>query len=375
MRVDAVFRDGPAVSVVLGRSLRPGIRADFGRGHEGHGFFRNDPLPVVDAAVQKHLTEDHIVVSGRDHASGSPHEGDLGRIPGGPSRHPATLTVALVVYDRHPVELPVHLLRHFVVVAVAHAQRRVQLLVQVLVEGRARGDLHQRAQGVVAGVVVAVGGARDRRRPDGAETGGLQLERQRIRMLGARFHVGLQEEGRDAQPARVRQQVPDVDEPGPVVVPGRHVFAHQILVGQPPVLHQHRDGRGHRRFGVGGHAEHGVAFHGDAAGLVPPPQRLVQHDLPVLGDQEHRPHQVAALDGLVVERDSSSQHAFGHAGVRRSGTRDDGSLGRERCRARQGADEGRDQDETGIDERMRAFHGDGPPVVRTRYLRANVPIQ
>ena len=101
----------------------------------------------------------------------------------------------------------------------------------------------------------------------------------------------------------------------------------------------------------------------------------MQHDLPVLRDQEHRPHQVAALDGLVVERDSSSQHAFGHAGVRRSGTRDDGSLGRERCRARQGADEAGIRTKRVSTSGMRAFHGDGPPVVRTRYLRANVPIQ
>ena len=166
-------------------------------------------------------------------------------------------------------------------------------------------------------------------------------------MLGGRLHVRLQEERRDAEPARVRQQMSDVDEPGAIVVPGRDVFTHEVFVGKLPVLHQHRDGGGHRGFGVGGHAEHGTRLHGDAARLVPPTQRLVQHDLAVLRHEQHRAHEVAPLDGLLVERHAPGEHARGHADIRRRRTRDDGSLGVKRSCGEQGGQEQQHRAETG----------------------------
>ena len=266
-------------------------------------------------------------------------------------------------------------------VAVVHAQRRVQLLVEVLVERHPRRDLGQRAECVEARVVVAVAGPGHDRGPHMAEARGFQLQGGRVRVFRGRLHVRLQEEGRDPESARVRQQVADADESGPVVVPRAHVLAHQVAMGQLPVLHEHGDARSHDRLGVRSHPEQGVGLHRDVPSPVPPTQRLVEHNLPVLGDQQHRTDQIPARDRLFVQRDARGKHPGRHAGFRRGRAGDNGALGGSWHRMGQNSDsrQGNDGKDSGgalgASWAVGCSHGTLPLLACTRYFSAKDPIQ
>ena len=144
------------------------------------------------------------------------------------------------------------------------------------------------------------------------EAGRLQLQGRGVRMFRAWLHVGLQEQRRDPESARMRQQMADVDEPRPVVVPLRNVLADQVVIGQLPVLHEHGDARRDHRLRIGSHAEHRVGLHVDTAPLVAPPQRLVHHDLAVPGHEQHRADQIAVRDSLLVQRHTAGKNPRGH---------------------------------------------------------------
>ena len=109
------------------------------------------------------------------------------------------------------------------------------------------------------------------------------------------------EDGTDAQPGGVAEQLTNRDVARPVVVERSQVGRSAVVEREAALLLQDQRRGADDRLRVRRHPEQRVRLHRELVGLVPPADRLVENDDAAPRHHQHRALQLVPSDGVPVE--------------------------------------------------------------------------